>query len=911
MISPSVLFEEFAGRDEELRHVVDVHARSARTGKGAVVSISGESGIGKSRFLTEIANAVARDRGVFVRVRCEELPVAFAPIGAAVRALAERPELRRKGVMTAALARLTEARAERAFDAAEYHAATIGIVTTAFGEAAHRLGRLTIAVDDVQWSDMATLDALCSLARGTEKNTVILLFAYRPADLAHDHARGAIVAKLEREGADRLTLAGLPFAAMNRLLRRTVPHAPAETIRRIFDLSEGRPYVAEELARSFAERGAAFDQTAGLPLRSAILNRLEELSPSERGIVERASVLGRNFRPNDLFDIDSPPGEVRAALRAGVALQLFEEHEVAERPWFRFRHALTREIIYREIRSDERRALHLAMADHFEPLNDRAAEFAYHVSAAGDAYRAGPANERAADGVANIAASSDAATLYAKALEFTSEPDDLVRIARKYVAALRSVSDVEQLAREIPPLAKRLVAGDRVDDATDILITSADAVGSLDFARAQGLLDQIDAQLSERTPAHQRFVFELLRARFLVDQSRYDEAQEACRRAETALKTQPQPTSRDRLTLMRILALCSRDDVIAAKVHAEYERVLRTQDWDTADEATCLAIIGIAEFDALQVRLGFEHLAEAARIRERTRGGHFMWTYQTAAYMAAEAGDFAFTKAALERLEREGREVGDDLGQGLSRLIRACGGDVRPCLQGLDRARKLRSWSYAGGYAADLAFTYEETPERARKIAVDTFDAMPPGSVAKSDLIQAVVAFGSFEEASRAIDAIPFDSEIDHVRFRLTTLLARARFARRQQRLVAAKLIAAEALEIALPSGAWVYTSAAFELSEDVERARDVLATVGATAELERFDRRHTIAGANATSHAEPAPKLTRREEQIARAIADGASSREVAERLAIAPRTVDAHVANIYEKLGVNSRLQLAKLLE
>jgi hypothetical protein len=561
---------------------------------------------------------------------------------------------------------------------------------------------------------------------------------------------------------------------MNRLLRRTVPHAPAETIRRIFDLSEGRPYVAEELARSFAERGPAFDQTAGLPLRSAILNRLEELSPSERGIVERASVLGRNFRPNDLFDIDSPPGEVRAALRAGVALQLFEEHEVAERPWFRFRHALTREIIYREIRSDERRALHLAMADHFEPLNDRAAEFAYHVSAAGDAYRAGPANERAADGVANIAASSDAATLYAKALEFTSEPDDLVRIARKYVAALRSVSDVEQLAREIPPLAKRLVAGDRVDDATDILITSADAVGSLDFARAQGLLDQIDAQLSERTPAHQRFVFELLRARFLVDQSRYDEAQEACRRAETALKTEPQPTSRDRLTLMRILALCSRDDVIAAKVHAEYERVLRTQDWDTADEATCLAIIGIAEFDALQVRLGFEHLAEAARIRERTRGGHFMWTYQTAAYMAAEAGDFAFTKAALERLEREGREVGDDLGQGLSRLIRACGGDVRPCLQGLDRARKLRSWSYAGGYAADLAFTYEETPERARKIAVDTFDAMPPGSVAKSDLIQAVVAFGSFEEASRAIDAIPFDSEIDHVRFRLTTLLARA-----------------------------------------------------------------------------------------------------------------------------------------
>jgi len=53
------------------------------------------------------------------------------------------------------------------------------------------------------------------------------------------------------------------------------------------------------------------------------------------------------------------------------------------------------------------------------------------------------------------------------------------------------------------------------------------------------------------------------------------------------------------------------------------------------------------------------------------------------------------------------------------------------------------------------------------------------------------------------------------------------------------------------------------------------------------------------------------RDERIARAIVGGASSREVAERLSIAPRTVDAHVANIYEKLGVRSRLALAKIFE
>ncbi|MFG2514079.1 ATP-binding protein [Streptomyces sp. NPDC048584] len=52
---------------------------------------------------------------------------------------------------------------------------------------------------------------------------------------------------------------------------------------------------------------------------------------------------------------------------------------------------------------------------------------------------------------------------------------------------------------------------------------------------------------------------------------------------------------------------------------------------------------------------------------------------------------------------------------------------------------------------------------------------------------------------------------------------------------------------------------------------------------------------------------LTDREWQVARQIADGLGNRQIAGRLAISPRTVDAHVAHILDKLAFGSRTQVA----
>jgi predicted ATPase len=198
MITRAVLFEQFAGRDEELQHLIDVRAASARELLGRTVSIVGEAGVGKSRLLTEFREATERERGAFVRVRCEELPVAYAPLVRALEQLQERRELRRTDALATALQLLTTADATATPEEGARKRTIFNALATAFVESARRLGQLTLAVDDVHWSDLSTLEALRALARSVRRAPMVLAITYRPEDLAADHARTSIALRSVR-----------------------------------------------------------------------------------------------------------------------------------------------------------------------------------------------------------------------------------------------------------------------------------------------------------------------------------------------------------------------------------------------------------------------------------------------------------------------------------------------------------------------------------------------------------------------------------------------------------------------------------------------------------------------------------------------------------------------------------------
>lgn len=55
--------------------------------------------------------------------------------------------------------------------------------------------------------------------------------------------------------------------------------------------------------------------------------------------------------------------------------------------------------------------------------------------------------------------------------------------------------------------------------------------------------------------------------------------------------------------------------------------------------------------------------------------------------------------------------------------------------------------------------------------------------------------------------------------------------------------------------------------------------------------------------------ELTAQQQQIARLVAEGATNREVAAHMFISPRTVEHHLRGIFRKLGIRSRVDLARL--
>ena len=53
--------------------------------------------------------------------------------------------------------------------------------------------------------------------------------------------------------------------------------------------------------------------------------------------------------------------------------------------------------------------------------------------------------------------------------------------------------------------------------------------------------------------------------------------------------------------------------------------------------------------------------------------------------------------------------------------------------------------------------------------------------------------------------------------------------------------------------------------------------------------------------------KLTKREQEIAKLVAGGFSNTEIAQKLYISRHTVKADLSNIYDKLQIKNRVQLA----
>jgi ABC-type oligopeptide transport system substrate-binding subunit/class 3 adenylate cyclase len=412
-----------------------------RAGRGGVLVVAGDAGIGKTRLLTELRELAESEGSSWLEGRCvsygESLPYwPFRDLlrGEWIGAGAEEPELRVRVGLRRRLEQLFDTRVDELYPylggllelALEHDAAartsqlspealqwrTFEVVGQLFARLAES-APLVLALEDLHWADPTSVLLLEQLLSLAEEAPVLLVLTLRPE---RDHPSWALREHAGREFPHLLREIDLgPLGdADGELLAALVAPAtlPAELERRLLDAADGNPFFLEELVRSLADVGALvrtddgwrFDHAVEVEVpptvEKAILARLDRLSEPARDLVTAASSLGRTFALPLLEGVlgDVPSDSLHELQRLG----LLRQSRRWPQPEYRFRHALIQETAYRTLLTEQRTRLHRRAAEWLEErYAERDAEvlglLAYHWLRAEDEDKAAGYLLRAGD----------------------------------------------------------------------------------------------------------------------------------------------------------------------------------------------------------------------------------------------------------------------------------------------------------------------------------------------------------------------------------------------------------------------------------------------------------------------------------------------------------------------------------
>lgn len=313
----------------------------ARRGEPQLVFVTGEPGIGKTALIEAFADLAgeAAAHGRCVEQYGQSEP--YLPVLEALNALARQDGARLAGLLRQAaptwLAQLPWllTQEERGALSLQMRGAGLARMLRELGEFLERWTAeqpLILVLEDLHWSDHATLDLLAYLARRRRPARWLILGSYRPAEVAvNDHPLKAAKRELQIQGLCReLPLGPLSEAAVAEYLagRRPDRSVPAAWARAIHARTEGLPFFLAQLAKTLPDSLAAWDGAlpASLPegVRQLIEQQFERLPPSERHLLEAASVAGAAF-PADAVAaaLGRPLAEVEASCERLARLRHF------------------------------------------------------------------------------------------------------------------------------------------------------------------------------------------------------------------------------------------------------------------------------------------------------------------------------------------------------------------------------------------------------------------------------------------------------------------------------------------------------------------------------------------------------------------------------------------------------------
>jgi DNA-binding CsgD family transcriptional regulator len=898
------------GRRDELQSIgrtVD----AAREGRSGVLIVRGVAGVGKTSLL-EAAVAGAPDLRV---LRAEgvqaESELAFAGLHQLLRPL------------TGLLPRLPE-RQHDALEAA--FGLTGGEVGDRFLVAAGALRLLAEAaeerpvlcvVDDLQWVDRASVDALVFVARRLDAEPVALLIALRDTAL--------VPAGLER--FDVLALGGLERADARELLEQSGRVAAADR-GRVLDAAEGIPLALLELPRGAAPAS---------------------MGAVERSFADRLAALPEGSRRAVLLAAadDNPGGAtaLRALAGAGLSVADLADAEASGLLWHErerlvFRHPLVRSAAYGAAPFVERQRAHVALAEALSAPAD-ADRRAWH--------RAAAAAEPDADVAAELARSAErarargghaaAATALERAARLTS--DDSLR-AQRLVAAAESarlageVDHAAELAGEALGIDTSVATGHSRESLEPVAAQAAGIRGAIRAHRGDsegGEADLMNAAhaLAPTQPGR------ALRAAMLAAETAAIAGRHA-RGIEIARWAASLPVGDADADRAMVAFADGIADMFAGRPRAYSARFLEgTGLAERSGDPQALTWLGIAAVYAGDLPRGRRALAEAvAASRELGAVGSVAFGLQLVANVEMIEGRLALggTDAAegLSLAQASGEESATAHCRALLAWHAAIRGDEERCrvlaTETLERsaARPMRVAAEAAQRALallDLGLgNHEAALDRLAALFADPRAHPMRRLLPVGDLVEAAVGCGRAGDASEPLAALVRwtdatssawgAAQVGGARVQLATDATAAQAAFADAVAAHADIeLPFERARLELRLGALLRRDhRRIDARRHLRAALDLFAQSGAAPWEARAAAELRATGETARKRdASTIDDLTPQELQIARMVAEGATNRDIAGRLFLSPRTVDYHLRKVFQKLGLTSRTQLAAL--
>ena len=440
--------DAFVGRDAALAEL-RLGLSGAMEGRGRLLLLVGEPGIGKTRTAEEIAAEAERRGARVVTGRCYEgdgAP-AFWPWVQVLRAcVEERDPVRLRaelGPGAADIAELVPELRQRFPDLpaappipAEQARFRLFDSITTFLQHTSAAQALVVVLDDLHWADASSLQVLQFLARELRKSHLLLIGAYRDVELRRDHPLAQVLGELAREPLyQRVLLRGLDEADVRRFIEHAAGKAVNESlVAAVYQMTEGNPFFIGEIVRWLTAQGRLHEPAGDAPVwnvilpqgvREAVGRRLSGLSQDCNEVLTLAAAIGREF---SLAALAKLSGHERERL-----LELLDEADGARivhatppgLGTYSFSHTLIRQTLYEEISAPRRVLLHRRVGEvlqelYRDDLEPHLAVLAHHffqAATSGNVDQAIDYATRAALRAGRLLAHEEAAAHYDRALQ--------------------------------------------------------------------------------------------------------------------------------------------------------------------------------------------------------------------------------------------------------------------------------------------------------------------------------------------------------------------------------------------------------------------------------------------------------------------------------------------------------------